>query len=87
MNAFSIIRTIILIAEAVLAVALIITIFMQPANTTGMGAIDNTETYYTKHKKKSTEGIMKMATTIIAITMAVLAVVFFVLLCIYKAGV
>ncbi len=70
-------RTIIVIVEAVLAVALIITIFFQPANTTGVSAIDNQETYYTKNKKKSTEGIMKLATTIIAIVMAVLAIAFF----------
>ncbi len=87
MNVYNIIRTVILIAEAVLAVALIVTIFFQPANTTGISAIDNTETYYTKNKKKSTEGIMKMATIIISITMAVLAVVFFVLLAIDKSGV
>lgn len=87
MEALQLIRTIILIAEAVLAVALIVTIFFQPANTTGVSAIDNTETYYTKNKKKSTEGIMKLATTIIAITMAVLAVVFFITLCFNASGV
>ena len=39
------IRTVLLIVEAVLAVAIIVTIFFQPANTTGVSAIDNTETY------------------------------------------
>ena len=59
MNVYNIIRTVILIAEAVLAVALIVTIFFQPANTTGISAIDNTETYYTKNKKKC-DRIMKL---------------------------
>ncbi len=86
-NAINIIRTIILIAEAVLAVALVVTIFFQPANTTGISAIDNTETYYTKNKKKSIEGKMKIATIVISVTMAVLAVVFFILLAIDKSGV
>lgn len=75
--AISVVRTVIIFAMAVLSVLLIITIFMQPANTSGMGAIDNSETYYSKHKKRSTEGVMKMLTVIISISMAVLAIAFF----------
>ncbi|MBQ7227375.1 MAG: preprotein translocase subunit SecG [Clostridia bacterium] len=80
------IRTVLIIVEAVLAIAVVITIFFQPANTTGMSAIDNSETYYTKNKKRSTEGMMKRATTILAILMAVVAVAFFVTLCFDKTG-
>lgn len=87
MEALHVLRTVLVISEAVLAVAMIVTIFFQPANTTGISAIDNTETYYSKNKKKSTEGIMKRATTVIAICMAVIAVVFFVTLCFDKSGV
>lgn len=86
-QALQTLRTVLIIAEAVLALAVIVTIFFQPANTTGISAIDNTETYYTKNKKKSTEGIMKTATTVLAITMAVLAVLFFMTLCFDKSGV
>ena len=86
-EALQTLRTVLVIAEAVLALAVIVTIFFQPANTTGISAIDNTETYYTKNKKKSTEGIMKTATTVLAITMAVIAVLFFITLCFDKSGV
>ena len=86
-QALQTLRTVLVIAEAVLALAVIVTIFFQPANTTGISAIDNTETYYTKNKKKSTEGIMKTATTVLAITMAVIAVLFFITLCFDKSGV
>lgn len=85
-NVLHVLRTVLLITEAVLAIALIVTIFFQPANTTGVSAIDNTETYYTRHKKRSTEGIMKTATTVIAIIMAVIAVVFFITLCFDRSG-
>lgn len=61
-------------------VALVVTVFFQPANTTGVSAIDNSETYYTKNKKKTTEGIMKRATVVISILMAVIAVAFFITL-------
>ncbi len=79
-NALQITRVVLLIAEAVLAVALVVTVFFQPANTTGVSAIDNSETYYTKNKKKTTEGIMKRATIVISILMAVIAVAFFITL-------
>lgn len=79
-NALQITRVVLLIAEAVLAVALVVTVFFQPANTTGVSAIDNSETYYTKNKKKTTEGIMKRATVVISILMAVIAVAFFITL-------
>lgn len=86
-QALQTLRTVLLITEAVLALAVIVTIFFQPANTSGISAIDNTETYYTKNKKRSTEGIMKTATTVLAIAMAVIAVVFFMTLCFDKSGV
>ncbi len=85
-SALQTMRTVFIIAEAVLALALIVTIFFQPANTTGVSAIDNTETYYTKNKKKSTEGIMKRATIVISILMAVIAVAFFITLCFDGTG-
>lgn len=81
-----VIRTVLIIVEAVLALAVIVTIFFQPANTTGVSAIDNTETYYTKNKKRSTEGVMKTATTVLAVIMAVVAVAFFITLCFDKTG-
>lgn len=79
-----IVRLVMLIVEAVLAVALVVTIFFQPANTTGVSAIDNTETYYTRNKKRTIEGVMKRATIVIAILMAVIAVAFFITLSFYK---
>ena len=81
MEALQIVRVVLLIVEAVLAVALVVTIFFQPANTTGVSAIDNTETYYTRNKKRTTEGFMKRATVVISVLMAVIAVAFFITLC------
>ena len=75
-----IVRMVLLIVEAVLAVALVVTIFFQPANTTGVSAIDNTETYYTRNKKRTIVGVMKRATIVIAILMAVVSVAFFITL-------
>ena len=75
-----IVRMVLLIVEAVLAVALVVTIFFQPANTTGVSAIDNTETYYTRNKKRTIEGVMKRATIVIARLMAVVSVAFFITL-------
>lgn len=85
-NAIAIVRTVIIFAMAVLSILLIITIFMQPANTSGMGALDNSETYYSKNKKRSTEGVMRMLTIVIAITMAVLAIAFFATMIAYNGG-
>ena len=75
-----IVRMVLLIVEAVLAVALVVTIFFQPANTTGVSAIDNTETYYTRNKKRTIVGVMNRATIVIAILMAVVSVAFFITL-------
>ncbi len=80
-EALQIARVVMIIVEAVLAVALVVSIFFQPANTTGVSAIDNTETYYTRNKKRTTEGFMKRATVVIAILMAAIAVAFFITLC------
>lgn len=80
-EALQITRLVLLIVEAVLAVALVVSIFFQPANTTGVSAIDNSETYYTRNKKRTTEGFMKRATIVISILMAVVAVAFFITLC------
>ena len=73
----NILRTVILIVEAVLAVVLIVSIFFQPANSSGISALDNQDTYYSKNKKKSIEGFMKRLTIIVAIIMAVLEIAFF----------
>lgn len=85
-NALAIVRTVIIFAMAVLAILLIITIFLQPANTSGMGALDNSETYYSKNKKRSTEGVMRMLTTIISVAIAALAVAFFVTMIAYNGS-
>ena len=80
-EALQIARVVMIIVEAVLAVALVVSIFFQPANTTGVSAIDNTQTYYIRNKTRTTEGFMKRATVVIAILMAAIAVAFFITLC------
>lgn len=75
--AISVVRTVILFTMVAVAIALIVSIFMQPSNTSGLGAIDNTETYYSKNKKKSTEGFLKGLSVTLSITLAVLAIAFY----------
>ena len=84
--AISVVRTVIIFVMAALSVLLVITIFMQPSNTSGISALDNSDTYYAKNKKHSTEGVMKMVTTVISISMAVLAIAFFATMIVTTSG-
>ena len=79
-TAFSVIRLVILLIVVVLAVALIIIVCLQPTETQGLGAISgNSDTFYSKNKSKTLQGLFKRLTVIFSIALAVLTVVFFVL--------
>jgi len=75
-----IMRLVILLVVVVLAVALIIIICLQPTESQGLGAISgNTDTFYSKNKSKTLQGLFKKLTIIFSIALAVLTIVFFVL--------
>jgi len=84
-NSFPIIRIIFIVLLAVLAVAIVVTIFLQPAASDGAGAItgQSQDTYYSKNKEQTFEGLMKRITVGLSIATAVIAVLFFISMRIY----
>jgi len=70
---------------AIIAVAIVVLIFLQPAAADGMGALTgaSSDTYYSKHKEKNFEGFMKKLTVILGISAAVISILFFVTILIY----
>lgn len=87
-ESFPIIRMVLLILMVVLAVAMILVVLFQPSSGDGMGAISGqiSDTFYTKNKGRSLEGIMKRLTIVLAICLLVVSVLFFVTVVIYPAG-
>ena len=74
------VRIALIIMLAVVCVALVVSIFIQPAQGGGMGALagQSSDTYYSKHKKQSLEGIMKKITWILGGSAALISILFFV---------
>ncbi len=87
-SSFPIIRIVILILLVVIGVFLTFAVLIQPSGNESMGALtgQSSETYYSKNKKQSVQGLMKRLTVIFGIVMAVLAILFFVTLVIYPAN-
>lgn len=85
-NSFPVIRIIIMIALLVFAVVMVISILFQPTTSAGMGAIagQSTETFYSKNKGKSLQGIFRKLTIISAVCVLVLAVLYLVSIQIYS---
>lgn len=84
-NSFPIIRLILLILIVLLCAMLVVVVLIQPSNSSGMGAISGqSETYYSKNKSRTIEGLMKKLTVIFSIVIFVLAVLFLVSLIIYN---
>lgn len=79
-NSFPIIRIIMIILLGICAIAMVISIFIQPAAADGMGALSGqaSDTYFSKNKEKNFEGFMKRLTVILGIVIAVIAILFFV---------
>jgi len=86
-DSFPTIRIILAIILAILSIAILVTVLMTPSQGYGIGALTGqaTDTYYTKHKKQSMEGLIKKLTVIFGISAAVISVLFFVTLIIYPA--
>ena len=76
---FPIIRVVLAVIIAVMSLALVLTVIVQPSASNGVNPITGqSETFYGKNKSRTTEGFMRRLTVILAIAIAVLAVLFFV---------
>lgn len=76
---FPIIRVVLAVIIAIMCLILILTIIVQPSASNGVNPITGqSETFYGKNKSRTTEGFMRKLTVILAISIAVLAVLFFV---------
>lgn len=87
-TSFPIIRLVLLILMVVLSLALILVVLFQPSNSDGMGAISgqSSDTFYSRNKGRSLEGIMKRLTIVLSIVLFVISVLFFVTVIIYPVG-
>ncbi|MCI8413305.1 MAG: preprotein translocase subunit SecG [Clostridia bacterium] len=87
-TSFPIIRMVLLILMVVLALAMIIVVLFQPSSGDGMGAISGqlSDTFYTKNKGRSLEGVMKRLTIVLGICLFVISVLFFITVVIYPVG-
>ena len=86
-DSFPIIRTVIIVVMVVLSLALTLIVLVQPSNPQGMNAISGqSDTYYSKYKSRTMEGVMRRLTVIISIVLGVLALAFFITLAIYSGG-
>ena len=73
-DSFPIIRTVIIVVMVVLSLALTLIVLVQPSNPQGMNAISGqSDTYYSKNKSRTMEGVMRRLTVIISIVLGVLA--------------
>ncbi len=88
-DSFPIIRMVIMILLVVLSAALIVIILMQKSNSGGMGALDgtSTDTFYTKNKGRTLEGVLKRLTVVFGVAVFVLSILFFVTVIIYPVSV
>ncbi len=72
----SVIKTIATIIYIIVCVALVIVVLMQEGKTNGLGAVSGAaDTYWTKNKGRSTEGVLAKATAVLATLFIVLSVV------------
>jgi len=85
-NSFPIIRIVFIVLIAVLSLAIVISIFLQPAAADGAGALtgQSSDTYYSKNKERDFEGLMKRITVGLCIAVAVISILFFVSMLIFN---
>lgn len=87
-QSFPVIRLVLLITMVVLAVAMILVVLFQPSSDDGMGAISGqvSDTFYSKNKGRSLEGIMKRLTIVLGICLFVVSILFFITVVVYPVG-
>ncbi|MBQ4053601.1 MAG: preprotein translocase subunit SecG [Clostridia bacterium] len=79
-NTYYVCAGILITLMAITAIALIILVLMQPANSSGIDALGgSSETFFGKNKGKSTEAKMKKWTWICLAVLAVLSIMLYVL--------
>jgi len=81
----SVLQIVFICILVVLALGIIICILFQSSTSTGMGAIagQTTETFYSKNKGKSLQGLLKRLTIIFAIAILVISVMYLITFVIY----
>lgn len=86
---FPIIQIVLIVLLMVLAVGLIITILLQSSTSSGMGAIagQSTETFYSKNKGKSLQGVLRRITVVLAIAILIVSVLYLVAVLIYPVNI
>ena len=63
----SILKTVVTIAYIIVCVALVIIVLMQEGKTNGLGALSGSaDTYWSKNKGRSTEGVLAKITVVLA---------------------
>lgn len=84
LNTYYVCAGILITLMAIAAIALIILVLMQPANSSGIDALGgSSETFFGKNKGKSTEAKMKKWTWICLAVLAVLSILLYVLKAIF----
>ena len=77
---YYVVNGILIALMALVAVAAIILVLLQPANSQGIDALGgSSETFYGKNKGRSIESKLKLWTIICVAVLAVLSVIFFIL--------
>jgi preprotein translocase subunit SecG len=72
----SVLKTIVTIAYIVICIALVIVVLMQEGKTSGLGAVSGAaDTYWTRNKGRSSEGVLIKITRVLAVLFVALSVV------------
>lgn len=72
----SVLKTIVTIAYIIICIALVIVVLMQEGKTSGLGAVSGAaDTYWTKNKGRSSEGVLIKITRVLAVLFVALSVV------------
>jgi preprotein translocase subunit SecG len=72
----TVVKTIVTIAYIIICVALVIVVLMQEGKTNGLGAVSGAaDTYWTRNKGRSTEGVLVKVTTVLAVLFIALSIV------------
>ena len=83
-ESFPIIKIIIMCVLLVLSIMMMVLVLMQKSNNNGSAALTGqTDTFYSRNKKSTLQGKIKVMTIVVAATMMTLCVVFMVLSQIY----
>ena len=87
-ESFPIIRLVLLILMVVLSIGMILVVLFQPSSDDGMGAISGqvSDTFYSRNKGRSLEGVMKRLTIVLGICLFVVSILFFVTVVVYPVG-